>query len=184
MKKFLLPVFCVLLATNFLSAQKYFSKTGSIYFLSVAPMEKIESRNGNAYVIFDSGTGQMEWSVLIKGFKFEKALMQEHFNENYMESDQFPKGTFKGKIVNMSGVNCTKDGVYNVEVSGNLTLHGVTKPLTVPGKIIVKNGIVNASSTFELTVADYGIEVPKVVRENIAKTVKVTVNADLQRMEK
>src|SRR5688572_16960713 len=154
MKKFLLPL-CFLLASNILSAQKYFSKTGSIYFLSVAPMEKIEAKNGNAYVVFDAGTGQMEWSVLIKGFKFEKALMQEHFNENYMESNEFPKGTFKGKIVNMSGVTCSKDGVYNVEVSGNLTLHGVTKSLTVPGKIIVKNGIVNASSTFELTVADY-----------------------------
>ena len=167
-----------------MSAQEYYSKTGSIHFLSVAPMEKIEAKNGNAFVVFDPASGKMEWSVLIKGFKFEKALMQEHFNENYMESDKFPKGIFKGKIVNMSGVNCTQDGVYNVNVTGDLTLHGVTKPINVPGKIIVKNGIVNASSTFDVTIADYGITVPKVVRENIAKTVKVTVNADLQRMEK
>ena len=160
--------------------QKYFTKTGSIHFLSEAPLEKIEASNGTAYVVFDAGTGQMEWAVLIKGFKFEKALMQEHFNENYMESNKYPKAIFKGTITNMSAVNLAKDGTYNVEASGDLTIHGVTKPIRAPGRIMVKEGAVTAESSFNITIADYKIEVPKVVRDNIAKTVLVSVSAPLQ----
>lgn len=158
--------------------QKYFTKTGSVHFLSEAPLEKIEASNDNAYVVIDAASGQIEWSVLIKGFKFAKALMQQHFNENYMDSDQYPKANYKGTIE--KGINLTKDGTYDVQTSGNITIHGITRPLSTSGRIVINNGKVNASSSFNLTIADYNINVPKVVRDNIAKTVKVTVNAELQ----
>lgn len=162
------------------SAQKYYSKTGHISFLSKAPLETIEATNQNAYVVLDAATGQFEWSVLIKGFQFEKALMQEHFNENYLESDKYPKALFKGQINNIQGMDLTKDGSYDVEAGGNLTIHGVTKPFRALGKIHVKNGQMNAVSSFDVAVADYNISIPGVVRDNIAKTVKVTVKADLE----
>ena len=152
--------------------------------MSEAPLEKIEANNNNAYVVFDGASGQMEWSVLIKGFKFEKSLMQQHFNENYMESSKYPKAIFKGQLVNPSAADLSKNGDYSVEVKGNMTMHGVTKPFSAPARIIVKDGKITAKGHFNIVVADYGIEVPKIVRDNIAKTVKVTVSSDLLPMNK
>jgi hypothetical protein len=179
MYKLLFVLLSMLIFSTSLSGQKYYTKTGSIHFLSEAPLEKIESTNNNAYVVFDAASGQLEWSVLIKGFKFAKALMQEHFNENYMDSDQYPKAFFKGTI-NQKGIDLSKDGSYNVEATGNITIHGVTKPFRAPGRIMVQNGKIRTNSSFDLMIADFNISVPKVVRDNIAKTVRVTVNADLQ----
>jgi len=120
--------------------------------------------------------------VLIQGFKFDKALMQEHFNENYMESTTYPKAKFKGKIDNLSSINFKKDGDYNATVSGQLEIHGVTKPVTATGVISVKGTNISAKSKFSVAVADYGIEIPKVVAENIAKNVDINVHADYQPM--
>lgn len=162
------------------SGQQYYSKTGRVSFYSQAPMEKIEAYNQSAYVVMDAASGKVELSVLIKGFQFAKALMQDHFNENYMESHIYPKGIFKGSIVNMKEVNLGKDGDYTVNVKGNITMHGVTKPLNTTGHVLVKGGKVTVNAKFDLTVADFNISIPKVVRDNIAKTVDVTVTADLQ----
>ena len=145
-------------------------------------MEKIEAQNTSASTVLDVATGAMEWAVLVKGFKFEKALMEEHFNENYMESGTHPKAKFKGKIDNLAAVNFTKDGEYKVDVSGQLEIHGVTKPVTTTGMIIVKNGQITASSKFKVLIADYGIEIPKVVANNIAKEVEIDVQANYQAM--
>ncbi len=171
------------LATSFfiplMSGQKYYSKVGRLSFTSDAPIEKIEATNTNGLVVIDAASGQIECSVLIKGFQFEKALMQEHFNENYMESHKYPKGLFKGTIANMKEINLTKEGTYTAKVNGNLTLHGVTKTISIPGQVIVKGGKITVSATFEILVADYNIVIPKVVRENIAEKVKININADL-----
>ncbi|HJW29354.1 MAG TPA: YceI family protein, partial [Saprospiraceae bacterium] len=148
--------------------QTYFSKTGKVRFISDAPLEKIESYNNNAYVVLDVITGALECSVLIQGFHFQKALMQDHFNENYMESHKYPKGWFKGSITNINEVNLQKDGDYPVKVQGNITLHNVTKPMTASGHILVKGGQVSAISSFTLTILDYDISVPKVVKDNIS----------------
>ena len=166
-----------------LTGQKYFSKEGHVHFISEAPLEKIEASNHNAMIVMDASTGQVEWSVLIKGFRFEKSLMQEHFNENYMESHKYPKGLFKGTILDIKEVDFHKEGVYAAHATGDLTLHGVTQPITVSGQIIVKAGKITAQSAFDIQVADYNIKIPKVVRDNIAKTVKVNVRADLQKMK-
>ena len=159
--------------------QKYFSKTGHVHFLSEAPIEKIEADNNNGYVIFDAGTGQFEFSVLIKGFTFQKALMQEHFNENYMESDLYPKAIYKGSIADWSAIHLMNDHLYQVNVEGQLTIHGVTKPFKCQAALTMKNGGVTASAAFDVVIADFNIQIPKVVKDNISKNVKVSVKVDL-----
>lgn len=171
------------LAVQAAHGQKYFSKTGTVTFLSNAPLEKIEARNTTASTVIDASNGNMEWAVLIQAFQFEKALMQDHFNENYMESGKFPKAKFKGKIDNWSTVNLGKDGIYPVTASGTLEIHGVNKPVTAQGKITVKNKVVSAQSKFNIMVADYGIQIPKVVADNVAKQVEIEVLADYQLMQ-
>ena len=173
-------IIVLLLSTQFVIGQRYFSKTGKISFHSEAAMEKIEATNTSASTVIDVATGSIEWAVLIQGFKFEKSLMQEHFNENYMESATYPKAKFKGKIENASSVNFSKDGVYNVTVKGELEMHGVTKPVTAQGTITVKGGAISAKSKLTVLLADYGIEIPKLVEDNIAKSVDLSIQADYQ----
>src|SRR5688572_18821627 len=145
MKKILQPtiLLLVLVIGNTAFAQKYFTKSGSVNFFSKTPMENIDATNKKATCVIDSKTGQIEIALLMKAFEFEKALMQEHFNENYVESDKYPKATFKGNITNIASVNFTKDGSYPVDITGKLTMHGVTKDMKTKGSIIVKNGKIN-----------------------------------------
>jgi len=144
-------------------------------------MEKIEATNSSASTVIDLSTGNIEWAVLIQGFQFEKSLMKEHFNENYMESSKYPKATFKGKIENPGGINLTKDGTYPVVVTGQLEIHGVSKPVSAQGNIVVKKGaIVSANSKLTITLADYKIEIPKLVGDNVSKTVDIAIQADYQ----
>lgn len=175
MKNTALFVAIMLLSGPALMAQKYFTREGKISFLSEAPLENIEAHNEKATSVLDANTGKIEFAVLIKAFQFEKALMQQHFNENYLESSKFPKAVFKGQITNMDAVDLSNDGVYEVAVAGDITIHGVTKAVEAPGTITVKDGQIRAESTFMLTVADFDIKIPAVVRDNIAKTVEVTV---------
>lgn len=174
----------VLFFAQSIQAQKYFTRTGNIVFSSDAPMEKIEASNQKATSVLDVATGKMEFAVLIKAFQFEKALMQEHFNENYMESDQFPKAKFKGTIADMSKVELSADGTYPVKVKGNLTIHGETNEVETEGIITVRDGNISATSTFEVAVSDYKISIPKVVRDNIAKIVTIVVNIDYELFKK
>jgi len=170
-------VFIVLFTSISLSveAQKYFTREGKISFYSDAPMEKIEAHNGKATSVIDLETGKMEFEVLIKAFQFEKALMQEHFNENYMESNQFPKSKFKGFIYDIANLDLSKDGVYPVDVRGNLTIHGETQKVTSQGTISIVDGQVSSEAKFEIAVSDYKIEIPSIVREKIAKVVTIDV---------
>jgi polyisoprenoid-binding protein YceI len=120
----------------------------------------------------------------MKAFEFEKALMMEHFHENYAESDKYPKSVFKGFITNITSVNFTKDGKYSVQYKGNLTLHGVTKEITGNGTLEVKGGKIVSSSTFMILLADYKIEIPSLVKDKISNEVKIVVNAAYERMGK
>lgn len=183
MKSFYVMAVMMLFLLHPLVGQKYYSKAGRIQFVSEAPMEKIEAANNSALIVLDGATGRMDLSVLIKGFQFEKALMQDHFNENYMESHLYPKGLFSGTILNMKEINFGKDGNYTARVQGELTLHGVTKAMTTSGQISVKAGKIYATSTFDITIADFNIDIPKVVKDNISKTVHVTVSAELLLMK-
>ncbi len=181
MKKllFISLAFCALTST--LSAQtKYFTKTGTISFYSKAPMEDIEANNKKVTSILDASTGIMDFAVLIKSFEFEKALMQEHFNENYMESDKFPKATFKGNVTNIKDVNFSKDGKYPVSITGKLTIHGQTKDIPAKGNIEVKAGKVIGTSEFKILLSDYSIEIPGVVKDKIAKEVRIVVTCNYE----
>jgi len=158
------------------NAQKYMTKNGFIGFYSKTSMEEIKADNNQVAGVIDAGTGEMVFQVLIKSFHFEKALMEEHFNENYMESEKYPKSTFKGKISNLSSVNFSKNGTYEVTVDGDLTLHNVTNKVNIKGTIEVITGGINASSKFLIVPEDYKIEIPSVVREKINKNLEVTVS--------
>ncbi len=167
----------LLLSTAQLMAQKYITRNGHISFFSEAPMENIEAHNHQVSSIIDVATGEVVFSLLIKGFQFEKALMQEHFNEKYMESDRFPKSTFSGRITNLSAIDWNKDGAQQAMVEGELMIHGVTKQVASPGTITMENGKLTVNATFPIRLADYGVEIPSVVKNNIAEVVDVTVSS-------
>jgi hypothetical protein len=157
------------------SAQKVYTKNGSISFFSKSPLENITANNNQVMSVLNLQTGEMQFSVLVKAFHFEKALMEEHFNENYMESSKFPKSSFKGGITDLSKIDFKKDGSYSVTVTGDLTIHGVTKKVSVPGTIAVKAGVPTANAKFPLRLADYNISIPKLVKDNIAEVIEITV---------
>jgi hypothetical protein len=170
---FLLLLFLnIILASN---AQKFMTKNGFISFYSKTPMEEIKAENNQVVSALDVTTGEMVFQALIKSFHFERALMEEHFNENYMESDKIPKSTFKGKIANLSSVNFTKPGTYDVTVDGDLTIHDVTNKVSIKGTIEVVSGGINANSKFNVVPEDYKITIPGVVRDKIDKNLEVTV---------
>lgn len=183
MKRLLVIAALSFVAVSFSQAQdRYFTRNGKVNFVSDAPLEKIPATNTEGTSVFDTKTGQFEFAVLMKAFEFEKALMQQHFNENYAESDKFPKSGFKGIITNIATVNIQKDGVYPITVKGKFTMHGVTKDATIQGTIEVKDGKVVGKSNFEVNVNDYGIEIPALVRDKVSKIVKVNVDALYQKM--
>ena len=157
-------------------AQKYISRDGHIWFFSHTPLEDIEAHNQQVAGILDISAGSLQFSLLVKSFEFKRALMQEHFNENYVESDKFPKADFTGKITRPDKASLTKDGTYPAEVTGDLTLHGVARNLTVTGTFTVKGGKITAVSGFVLKPEDYDIEIPAVVRDKIASEIEVNVD--------
>ncbi|HYM93674.1 MAG TPA: YceI family protein [Chitinophagaceae bacterium] len=183
MKKtgFILSAVCLIFISSFAKAQeKFYTKSGKISLFSATNMENIDAVNKNTVAVLDTKTGDLQFAVLMKGFEFKKALMQEHFNTDYVESDKFPKSEFKGQITNNSEVNYTKDGTYTAKVKGQLTIHGETKDIETTGSIIIKGGKIEATSVFDVLLDDYKISVPRMVRDNISKSIKITVECGLE----
>ena len=176
----ILIIVFIVIGFNIAVAQRYFTKTGKISFFSRAPMENIEAVNRKATCVLNAQTGQMDFAVLMKAFEFEKALMQEHFNENYVESDKYPKAIFRGKIENLSTINFQKDFTYNVVISGDLTIHGVTKNVKTKGTFTVNSGKIKANATFTILLSDYKISIPSAVKEKISNEVKIIVDMNLE----
>ena len=166
------------------SGQVYLTRNGKITFFSQAPLENIEATNNDVTSILDTKKGEFAFVVLIKSFRFKKALMQEHFNENYMESKTFPKAIFKGNITDLNKINFAKDGSYPVAVNGDLTIHGVTKKIEVPGTIKIDQGKITAVSKFEVSVKDYNIKIPSIVVNKIAETVEVSIDCKYEEFKK
>jgi hypothetical protein len=158
-------------------AQKFVSKNAHVWFYSHTPVEDIEAHNHQVVSILDHATGDLAFNLLVKAFTFKIALMQEHFNENYMESDKYPKSTFKGKITNIDKISFKKDGVYQAEVSGELTIHNVTRPVTAQGTLEVKGGSVIARAEFIVAPKDYNIAIPSVVENKIAREIEISLDA-------
>jgi len=180
MKKLITLIFISTLSTIVFSQSIYMTRNGQISFFSKTPMENIEAGNNEVTSMIDTGKGDIVFAVLIKSFHFEKALMEEHFNENYMESTKFPKATFQGKITNLAAINFTKDGTYEATVEGDLTIHGIKQRQTSVGTITVSKGKIAAVSNFTVKVADYKIEVPSLVADKISPTIEIRVNCQYE----
>lgn len=179
MKKHLVLAIATLISLSLSAQDKYFTKSGKIIFSSKASLENIEAHNKSVTCVLDTKTGNLQFAVLMKGFEFEKALMQEHFNENYVESHKFPKAEFKGQVTNNSEINYSKDGTYPAKVKGKLTIHGETRDVETVGTVTVKSGKVEADADFIIALDDYKVEIPNMVKDNISKTVKITVDCTL-----
>ena len=156
-----------------LPAQVYTVKEGNVSFFSEAPLENIEAHNANPGALINTSTREIAFIIPIRKFVFRKALMQEHFNEKYMESDKYPMATFKGKV--NEAVDLTKDGENKVTATGKMTIHGVERDLTCPGKLIVKNGEISLESDFNVQVKDYNISIPQLMFQNIAESIAVKI---------
>jgi polyisoprenoid-binding protein YceI len=154
---------------------KYFTRTGTISFFSATPIEDISARNQQVAAVVDTQTGQVAFTVLMKEFKFPKSLMQDHFNENYVESEKYPKALFSGRLVDFQAAALAAAGPQPVQVEGDLTIHGVTQRVRVPGTLQLQNNHLLVNAKFVIAPADYRIEIPLLVRGHIAKTVDVTV---------
>lgn len=184
MKKIIILFLIAFTGAVSLQAQRYMTKNGFIKFYSDAPLEKIEAANRQVNAAIDTKTGDFVFKVLMKSFVFPKALMQEHFNENYVESDKYPEAKFIGKITNLKDIDFLKDGIYNALVEGKLTIHNETKDIQAKGTIEVKQDKLNCDSKFNVTVADYKIKIPNTVANNIGKIVEVTVQITLEKLNK
>ncbi len=167
-------ILCLFQAHGF-SQSKYFTKSGSITFDASGAMEDIKAVNKKATFVLDAKSGAIELAVLLKAFEFDRALMQEHFNENYVESDKYPKSTYKGKITNFSEVDLSHDGTYPVKITGQLTIHGATKEIPARGNLVVKDGKVSGTASFTITLSDFDIEIPSLVKDKISKTVNIHI---------
>jgi len=170
---FLLAVIGYCYSAN--AQDRLLSRNGSISFYSKTPLEEIKANTQTAVSVLVKKTGQIEFSVLIKSFTFEKALMQEHFNEDYLESDKFPKSTFKGQIDDPGNVSFDKDGKYTVSVTGELTMRGQSRTVTTPVTFSIMKGVALADAQFDIALSDYKIEIPSLVKDKISKTVKISV---------
>lgn len=183
MKRIITLIIVVAASFQMVVAQKYFTKSGHIWFHSEAPLETIEAHNRQVTSILDAATGEMVFKVRMKSFQFEKALMQEHFNEKYVDSDKYPEATFKGNIVNLSNVDLGRRfGTYSVTVKGDLTIHGVTQPIETKGTITVIDNKVTAKAVFPAKLDDFNIKIPGAVKDNIAETVDITVEMEYEPM--
>lgn len=174
----------LLLSVLATAQDKFFTKNGKISFVSKGNIETIAAKHKGITCVLDSKSGAIQYAVLMKGFEFTKALMQEHFNENYVESDKYPKGEFKGQVTNNSEVKYDQDGVYPAKVKGTLTIHGVSKEIEVPGNIKISGGKPQLNATFTILLSDYHIKIPSMVKENISNTVAITVDCALEPLNK
>lgn len=184
MKQLLTLCLSLIIGLTLHAQDKWFTRAGNISFHSSTPVEDIDAVSKTASSVLVQSTGQIQFSVGMKSFVFERALMQEHFNENYVESDKYPKATFKGKIDDLEKVDFSTTGTYEVSVSGNLTIHGKTNSIKTTATITVdKNGI-SCNSTFDVTPQDYDIAIPKMVEDKIAKQITVKIKANYQPLKK
>jgi polyisoprenoid-binding protein YceI len=158
-----------------ISAQGLVTKTGFVGFYSKTPLEDIKAENEQAYAILEPESLRIVFAVLLKGFIFPKELMQEHFNENYVESDKYPKATFSGTC--SGDLDLSKEGIYQVVIKGELNLHGVTKSIETTAQIEVKKDKILATSVFNIKPEDFQISIPAIVRDKIASQISVKVQA-------
>ena len=169
-------IFFALLCYHGMHAQdKFLTKEGYVSFFSHSLVEDIKADNNQVLSVIDTVTGKIAIQMLMRSFMFKKALMQEHFNENYVESYKYPKATFSGEISNFSGLNVEND---ETEIIGILTLHGEEKEIRTKVNVKIHEDGILLKGDFNVDVADFKIKIPSIVANNIAKTIKVTFELD------
>ncbi len=174
MRYLLLVVFATVLLTA--SAQKQITKTGTIEIFSETPLFTIEGTNKKVASILNTENGEVVASTLVRSFKFHEALVEEHFNENYMESHAFPKSIFKGRIIDFSSLDLSKDGTYDIMIEGKLTIHGETNYVKENGTITFADGIISASTEFPVSLKAYKIRVEKAYTKAIQDEILLKIH--------
>lgn len=153
------------------------TKDGKITFFSSTPVEDIKAASDNLSAVWVTTTQEIAFQVPIRSFQFAKGLMQEHFNEDYMESGKYPYASFKGKVEPSIDIN--KDGNYPVKARGVLTVHGVSKSREIPGRITVRDGKARVTTSFDVACTDHHIKIPTLVIMKVAEVINVKVDAQL-----
>ncbi len=154
-------------------AQRYVAENGLITFFSQALVENIKADNNKVTSLFSADNGTIAFSVPIKEFQFEKKLMQEHFNDKYMESDRFPRSTFAGKV---TGYSLSSSGLQSVRAKGKITIHGIVKEIDVPGTLEVKNRNLIIKTKFKVLNKDFGIVIPQILWKNVSEEIEITID--------
>lgn len=188
MKTYLIALLTV--ATSFIAnaqgdkyANTFVCSKGMIHFFSATAMENIEATSNTAVCVINTQTKKVYAKVQMTSFVFEKKLMQEHFNENYMESDDYPNGILDAVIV--EDIDFTKDGTYNITLRGTFEVHGVKQTRDIPGVLVIKNGQpASATAKFNVKLADHKIAVPKAIIMNIAESIDVDINFTFEKYQK
>lgn len=170
--KTLLALLLITLSFAPVLAQQYKAENGYVRFFSEAALEDIAAENKKGSSIFDVSNGNIVFSIPITSFEFEKSLMREHFNEKYMESEKYPKAVFKGNIADFED----REGTQNLQAHGNMTIHGVTRQINTKGKIMKEGDQLRLTSTFIVRLEDYEVKIPKLLWQNIAEEVEVTLD--------
>jgi hypothetical protein len=182
MKRLKLTMVLMLLCIAVIAQDKFFTKNAEVSFHSSTPMEDVDATTNQATTFLDRQTGEIVMAILVNSFHFKRALMEEHFNENYMESTKFPKANFSGKITSPIDWNSSKE--VEVDVQGKLTLHGITKDISAKAKLIPGKDKITGTSKFSVKPEDFGIEIPSAVRDKIAKEMEVSLMADYEPYKK
>ena len=179
MKKVMLLLIMSIFFCGFqLNAQKYITKEGHIEIFSKTPLFTIEAVNQKVASIVDFTNGDLVATTLVRSFKFHEALVEDHFNENYMESEKFPKASFKGKVINFKEVDLKKNGDYKITIKGTLTMHGETNPVDAQGTITIKDGKVTGKTQFNVSLAAYKIRVEESYKKSINDEIRLSITFD------
>ena len=171
MKKIAIVFLLTVLGSKVFSQNMYLCKAGETSLFSETPMENISALNTKVAAIIDADKKEVAVKMTMTDFKFKNHLMEEHFNENYMESGKYPFGTFKGKI--QEDIDFSKNGTYNISAKGSLNMHGVTKDRTLTGKITILNGQITLVCDFNVPLKDHKIEIPTIVMAKIAEEISI-----------
>jgi polyisoprenoid-binding protein YceI len=179
MKRSVFTLLSLILFIPFCKGQQYILQNGKTSFYSDTPIESIEAITTAFNGGIDLTSGEVLFVIPIQSFQFSNALMKKHFNESYLESEKYPNATFKGKV-DLSKIQ-SKDGIYHTTVTGNMTIHGVTKNIHVEGTVKKNEEVLTIQSAFPIQLTDYNIKVPKLVIKKIAETVQVNIESVLKK---
>ncbi len=180
MRSFVALLVCCLLFVAFqVATNLYHATEGKISFRSEAPMELIKASSNSLVGLMDTAKKNFSFKVPIRSFEgFNSRTQKEHFNENYMQSEQYPEASFKGKVI--EDIDFSKDGIYTVRAKGTLNIHGVEKERILKSDLTIKNKTISIRSNFTVLLSDHNIPIPKVVHQKLANEIKVEVNTFLQ----